>query len=161
MEIHKPYLQNQNESEILFPLADSGQSQQRLESWDSLVVGALEVASNINPYLSDLPVGTVVPSLDAVGWSVGQRNCDIRPRLYDKSSDTFRLVDSGSQITATVRKPEDKLDSSMRLIAVNGSKINTYGVRTIEVKLNRKSYSMPAVVCDIKQDILGMDFLNK
>ena len=42
-----------------------------------------------------------------------------------------------------------------------GSKINTYGVRTIKVKIGRKAYEIEAVVCDISQDILGMDFISK
>ena len=71
------------------------------------------------------------------------------------------LVDSGSQITATVRSPEDKIDPNIRLVAVNGSRINTYGTKEIEVKMNRKSYRIEAVICDIQQDILGMDFINK
>ena len=107
----------------------------------------------------DLPVGVVIPAVDAVGGSFS--NCDIRPRLLDKKSGRFRLIDSGSQITATVRSPEDKLDPTMRLVAVNGSKIDTYGVKQIEVKLGRKSYQVEAVVCDIQQDILGMDFIKK
>ena len=30
-----------------------------------------------------------------------------------------------------------------------------------EVKINRKVYSITAVICDVSQDILGMDFMNK
>ena len=61
----------------------------------------------------------------------------------------------------TRRRPGDKLDNSLRLVAVNGSKISTYGVREIAVKIGRKRYDMPAVICDVDQDILGFDFLNK
>ena len=68
--------------------------------WNRLVVSALSVASAVNPYESDLSEGTVIRAIDAVDWLVGRRNCDIRPRLIDKSSGTSRLVDSGSQITA-------------------------------------------------------------
>ena len=71
------------------------------------------------------------------------------------------MIDSGSQISVTRRRPGDKLDNSLRLVAVNGLKISTYGVREIEVKINRKKYDMPAVICDVEQDILGFDFLNK
>ena len=34
-------------------------------------------------------------------------------------------------------------------------------MREIEVKLNRKKYSIPAVICDVSQEILGMDFIKK
>ena len=119
------------------------------------------MAAAINPYESDLPEGTVIRAVDALKWSVGQRNCDIRPRLIDKSSGKVRLIDSGSQISVVMKGPEDKIDQSIKLVAVNGTKIDTYGVRNVEVKINRKSYSMPAVICDVKQDILGMDFITK
>ena len=65
-----------------------------------------------------MPEGTVVPAVEAATWS--GRNVDIRPRLFDKASGQFRLVDSGSMITATVKRPEDKLDESINLVAVNG-----------------------------------------
>ena len=124
-------------------------------------MAALEVAVNVNPFESDVPIGTVIPSVSAVGWQVGARNCDIRPRLLDKSSGQFRLIDSGSMITATSKLPGDKPDENIKIIAVNGTKINTYGIREIDIKIGRKKYTMPAVVCDIKQDILGMDFLDR
>ena len=130
-------------------------------NWDKLVVSALTVAESVNPYEADLPEGTVLRAIDAVDWVVGQRNCDIRPRLLDKSTGTSRLVDSGSQITVTRKGPDDKLDPSFKLVAVNGSKIPTYGIKELKVKIGRKQYSIPAVICDIQQDILGMDFLTK
>ena len=103
--------------------------------WDRLVVSALAIAESVNPYQSDLPEGTILRAVDAVDWSVGQRNCDIRPRLLDKSTGTNRLVDSGSQITVTRKKPSDILDPSFKLVAVNGTKIPTYGIREISVKI--------------------------
>ena len=121
----------------------------------------MTIAQSVNPYESDLPMGTVVPAVDAVNWSIGNRNCDIRPRLVDKSTGKARLLDSGSQISITAKGPDDKIDHSLKLVAVNGSKIDTFGIKTIEVKINRKSYHIPAVVCDIQQDILGMDFITK
>ena len=64
-------------------------------------------------------------------------------------------------LSATARKPGDKIDNSVRLVAVNGSSIPTYGIREIELKINRKTYRIPAMICDINQDILGMDFVDK
>ena len=126
-----------------------------------MVVSALEVAGSVDPYQSDLPAGSILSAVEARDWAIGQRNCDIRPRLLDRSTGTSRLVDSGSQITVTRKGPGDKPDHTFKLVAVNGSRIPTYGVKEIAVKLNRKTYLMPAVVCDIQQDILGMDFLTK
>ena len=125
----------------------------------SLSVDALYQSEYVDTGQVDLPLGSVVPTVDAVNSSF--RNCDIRQRLFDKKSGQFRLLDSGSQITATVKRPGDKIDHSMRLIAVNDSKINTYGVRKIEVKIGRKAYEMEAMICDIQQDILGMDFIDR
>ena len=126
-----------------------------------MVVSALSIAESVDPYESDLPEGTVVKAVDAVDWSIGRHNCDIRPRLVDKSTGISRLLDSGSQISVTQKLPGDTIDKSIKLIAVNGSKIDTYGVREVEFNIGRKRYKMPAVVCDVKQDILGMDFIAK
>ena len=79
-----------------------------------VTIGAMEL-------LSDLPIGEIIPSIEAVDWINGHRNVDIRPRLIDSSSGEARLLDSGAQLSATQRKPEDKLDSSVNLVAVNGS----------------------------------------
>ena len=124
-----------------------------------MVVSALSIASSVNPYESDLPVGTVIPAVSAVDWLIGQRNCDIRPRLLDNG--ISRLLDSGSQISVTRKGPDDKIDPTFKLVAVNGSKIPTYGVKEIEIKMGRKTYKIPAIICDIQQDILGMDFITK
>ena len=124
------------------------------------MVAALSVAETIDPFQADIPAGTILSALEAKCWSLG-RNCDIRPRLHDKSTGVDRLVDSGSQISVTRKGPNDKLDPNFKLVAVNGTKIDTYGVKEIQVKIGRKTYPTPAVVCDIQQDILGMDFLKK
>ena len=103
----------------------------------------------------------VIPTIEAVKmWTEG-RNFDLRPRLVDSATGEARLLDSGAQISATKRRPGDKLDTSVNLVAVNGSKINSYGVRELEVKINRKMYRISAMICDVNQDILGADFVNK
>ena len=94
-------------------------------SWNAQVMAALTVANKVDPYRGNIPFGTVVPAIEAVDWQVP--NCDVRPRLLDKSSGQFRLRDSGSMISATKKLPGDKQDHSMKLIAVNGSNIKTYG----------------------------------
>ena len=119
---------------------------------------ALSVAQEVNPFVPDMQVGVEVSACDAYHWT--RRNVDIRPRLVDKATGLARLIDSGSQISVTAKRSEDKIDNSVKLVAVNGSRIDTFGVRDIEVKINRKSYKVSAVICDVDQDILGMDFLN-
>ena len=39
----------------------------------------------------------------------------------------------------SLTSPEDKLDESLRLIAVIGSKINTYGIKDISIKMGGKT----------------------
>ena len=139
-----------------FISTDVRQSHEKVvtNNWNQLIVSALEVAAEVDPYQKEIPVGTVIRAVDALNWKPGQKQCDIRPRLLDKSTGINRLVDSGSQISVTKKGPEDQLDESLRLIAVNGSKINTYGIKDISIKMGRKTYQIPAVVCDIQQDIL-------
>ena len=145
----------ETESDYTFVQASDRQSPfSDNHTWNKLVLAAVERASHVNPFTKDLPVGTIIPAVEAVNW---ESNGDVRPRLYDHASKSFRLIDSGSMITATKKLPSDKEDNSFKLIAVNGSPIKTYGVRDIVIKIGRKEYRMPAVVCDISQDILGAD----
>ena len=130
-------------------------------SFSQMAIESLEIAANVDPYQSDLQVGVEIPAVLASGWVNGQRNVDIRPRLVDSSSGEARLIDTGAQISATRRLPGDKVDESLNLVAVNGSKINTYGQRVISFKIGRKTYQIQAVICDVTQDILGSDFISK
>ena len=129
--------------------------------WDQSVQAALEIASLVNPYELDLPEGTEVSAVDARNWSNLGRQGDLRPRLVDKATGEARLIDSGAMISAARRLPGDKKSESVKLVAVNGSKIETYWFRELSFKINRKTYSISAVICDINQDILGSDFIHK
>ena len=121
----------ETESDLGFVQARSSQN---TEEWNKLVVAAVEQASNVNPFIN-IPLGSVIPAVDAVNWS-GQG--DIRPRLYDKQAGLHRLIDTGSMISATTKLPTDKEDKSVKLVAVNGSSIKTYGVRNLKLKIGRK-----------------------
>ena len=72
-----------SESEFSFDPASARRSQ-IAESWNRSLANALEIASFINPFKTELPEGVVVPAIEAMNWSVGMRNCDVRPRLVDK-----------------------------------------------------------------------------
>ena len=121
------YLNSNEEPELLGHYFKTSENQVEPEI-ASLSIDLLETKE------TDLPVGVIVPSVDAVGWTP-DRNVDIRPRLVDKSTGQARLIDSGAMISATRKRPEDKLDQSMSVVAVNGSRINTYGIREITVKI--------------------------
>ena len=162
IEIQNPALSVETESNPdLFSQASLARRSQSQKQWNSLVISAMKVASAIDPFEENLPVGTVVPSVSVLDWQVGRHNCDLRPRLTDKSTGEARMIDTGSMITATRRLPGDQKDQNLKLLAVNGSEIETFGRRNIQFKINRKTYEMQAIVCDIAQDILGMDFMTK
>ena len=150
--------------EIQDPIISSETEESESNFFYTPTVRQSQIASvNLNGFgsISEDRFGEVVPSINALHWSIDQTNCDVRPRLLDKSTGVYRLLDTGSQISTTSRLPSDKEDSTHKLIAVNGSRIKTYGKRDIEFKINRKTYKMPAIVCDVGQDILGMDFFHK
>ena len=114
---------------------------------DQFTIGGIEI--------HEYPVGEVVPTIEAVKLlkvSEG-RTIDLRPRLVDLSTGECRLLDSGAQISTVKKGPEDKIDTSINLVAVNGSRIHTYGTRNLEVKINRKKYSIPAIVCVMSSKI--------
>ena len=145
LEIHEPYFDVENNPESdFFVTANSRQSQVKA-NWETQTLAAIEIASNVNPYETDLPEGSIIPAVSAMGWRTGVRNCDIRPRLLDKATGEHRLIDSGSMISVTKRKQGDELDSTMRIVAVNGSRINSYGIREVSIKIGRKQYKVDAV----------------
>ena len=128
-------------------------------NWEIAVSQALEQAAPINPYLQNLQVGEEVHALEAVAWVKGSQNVDCRPKLFDKLTKTWKLLDTGSAVTVVKKGPEDKIDESRSLKAVNGTVIKSYGQRVINIQLGRKSYPVLATVADIGQDIIGWDFI--
>ena len=139
MEIYPDSIEVENEAEpsLLFQNAFPSHSQ-KLGWYDGSIASIQRAAffdpdPSLNVFESDLPVGTVIQSVDAVGWRPGFRNVDVRPRLV--SDGQSRLIDSGAMITATKKLPNDTIDDSIKLIAVNGSRIKTYGTREIQIKL--------------------------
>ena len=71
IEIQKPVvdIEEQNESDLL--LDPSRQSHVISENWSVQVAAAIEQASLIDPYLKNIPFGTVIPAAQAVGWING------------------------------------------------------------------------------------------
>lgn len=58
-------------------------------------------------------------------------------------------------------KNELDLNCNFKLYAANGSEIKTYGTKTLTLDLKlRRPFSWTFVVCNVKQPILGVDFLN-
>ena len=130
MEIYPDIVEAETEIEpsLLFQNLSTSQSQ-KIEWYDGTIASIQRAAffdpnPTLNVFESDLPVGTIVQSVDAVGWRPGFRNVDVRPRLIG-SDGQARLIDSGAMITATRKLSDDKVDNTVNLIAVNGSRIKT------------------------------------
>ena len=120
MKIQGVTFNDENESSLFISESQARQSHDVASvrtSWSTLVAAAISVAETVDPFQPDLPVGARVHAVDARNW--GSRNVDIRPRLVDKSTSKVRLIDTGSQISVTVRQPGDKLDNTLKLVAVN------------------------------------------
>ena len=144
LEIYSDYLfdrkQTESESGHLFTQASVQVVSNEVKNEvtiGSMKLGSDEIESESRVKIDerDIPAGEIIPTIEAVDWS--NKNVDIRPRLVDSSNGEVRLLDSGAQISATKKRPEDKADNSINLIAVNGSKIQSYGYRDIEVKINQ------------------------
>ena len=156
MKIHSNFIEQEQESVYKSFIRSSMSRRCHKESNEIYKLSALELANS-----PGIEVGVEIPTIDAVGWSKALNGVDIRPKLVDRSTGVARLIDSGAMISAAAKGPNDKLSEGVRLVAVNGSRINTYGMRNLTFKMGRKTYTVPAVVCDIAQDILGMDFIDK
>ena len=71
------------------------------------------------------------------------------------------MLDSGSQVSAIARTPGDVPTPHLRLEAVDGSILPTYGKKTLSVKMGRKVYEQEVIVTNTTETILGMDFIKK
>ena len=91
-----------------------------------------------------------LPAFMAVDWEVGAMGVDMRPHLFDASSKSWLLIDSGSQVTAVKPDPGDQVSPGLFLRAVNGSRIQCFGYKDIVVQLGRKAYQMRAIKADIQ-----------
>lgn len=82
--------------------------------------------------------------------------------IYDKTSHTRFLVDTGSDVSIVPASRKDKLNgpSPFQLHAANGSNICTYGSRFITTDLGlRRRFSWNFLVADVTTAIIGADFL--
>ena len=85
---------------------------------------------------------------------------DIRPHIFDPVLQKFILCDSGSQVSALPPDPGDKVIANKFLKAANGTRIQCYGTKEIEIKLGRKNFKFNIIKADIESPILGWDFFK-
>ena len=78
---------------------------------------------------------------------------DMRPYIYDSNSKQHILWDSGSQVCAWPPDPGDVPDPKKKLKAVNGTLLNCYGTKEIEIQINRKTLRFTALKADVTATI--------
>lgn len=84
--------------------------------------------------------------------------------VTDRVSGLQFLVDTGANVSVLPcdkRSVNDQWSSRYTLYAANGTEIRTYGERslTLDLKL-RRSFRWNFILCNVKQPILGADFLK-
>ena len=85
----------------------------------------------------------------------------MRPHIFDGVTQKRLLLDSGSSVTAYPADPGDRVVPEMKLKAVNGSVLNCYGYKNVNIQINRKTYEMRAIKTDVQSPIIGWDFTKK
>ena len=89
-----------------------------------------------------------------------------RCRLFyvqDRSTGSRFLVDTGAEVSVVPpsRAERSHPQESFSLISANGSKITTYGTRSLTLSLGlRRTFRWSLIVADVKQPILSADFLQ-
>ena len=86
---------------------------------------------------------------------MNSESIDMRPCVKDKRSGQWILLDSGAAVTAIPPEPGDIPDPKVRLKAVNGTRLKSYGTKLLEIQVNRKTYPILAIKTDVKYPILG------
>ena len=97
---------------------------------------------------------------EAVAAAVKNKT-DLRPRIFDKKTNQWILIDTGSQCSVTKAQPDDVLRPDLLLEAVDGSRLQCFGTKPLSIRLNRKEYHIDTVISNTTDTILGMDFLDK
>ena len=118
----------------------------------------LDKSNIIDPQYKDLQVGDVVSSIEAVTDSVP---LDTRPKVFDNLSKQWVLLDTGSCVSCIPPTKEDLLNPHLKLRSVNGGVIDTFGKKTMHLRMGRKTYSIEAVIAAVPSPIFGWDLFKK
>ena len=83
----------------------------------------------------------------------------------EKSGRTF-LIDTGAQLSVLPATPTDRTvhqsnRSSTSLRAANGSVIQTYGVVSMTLRFNGRSFPAQFILADVQRPLLGADFIRR
>ena len=130
--------------------------------WDTKINEISSQVADINPYLKHKNPGEEISALEAINWIKGQfGQVDFRPKLFDNITKTYTLCDTGAMLSCVPKQPGDVVDPTTTLKTADGKPMKTYGSKELNIRLGRKNYSIKAVVTDVTQRILGMDFFQK
>ncbi|KMQ86124.1 gag-pol polyprotein, partial [Lasius niger] len=82
--------------------------------------------------------------------------------VFDKSSGLNFLIDTGADVSLIPKELVSKAQvSSFKLYAANGTKINTYGSKTLILNFGlRRVFKWKFCVANLQKPILGADFLS-
>ena len=94
------------------------------------------------------PIGSTVSAIEAVHLSKTS-NLDIRPKVFDNVTKKYVLLDTGSCVSCQPAQPGDLVDPSFKLKSVNGGTIDTYGSKTMTLRIGRKTYSIEAIIAAV------------
>ena len=106
----------------------------------------------------------IIKACQQISASDDTADHDFRPRIKDLNSGTYFLIDTGAAQSVLPRymvKEELKLDTDRGLQAVNGTKIPTFGKKTVKVRFNKKVFEHDMSVATVNTGIIGWDFLAK
>ena len=83
--------------------------------------------------------------------------------IHDVTTKQKWLIDWGAVLSIMPPTLAQRLNepTEMQLQAANGSRIRCYGVRQMPIHLADRKVSFPITIADVKQPILGADFLAK
>ncbi|RUS85737.1 hypothetical protein EGW08_006531 [Elysia chlorotica] len=86
------------------------------------------------------------------------------PQLFitDDNSGRCFLVDTGAQVSVIPATPFDKNagPSGLPLHAANGTPIQTYGSRNLQLSFNNRLYLAKIIIANVKRPLLGADFFR-
>lgn len=99
------------------------------------------------------------PTTAGVGAESYRNN---RLSVTDRQSGERFLIDTGADISVIAVKMKRRFTpTEFKLYAANGSCINTYGEKTLQLNLGlRRNYAWTFVIADVKRSIIGADFLR-
>ena len=105
----------------------------------------------------------VVHAIEQIDSQAASIKVDIRPKLFDKVSNSWLLIDTGAACSVFPHQwyPESQLDHSKALRAVNGTSIPTFGTKRVEIITKTKNaYLHDVILAKVDMPVLGWDFIQ-